>query len=56
MKKLLIIAVIALLSTSCGGSRWSCKKRYCEVQPVLSEEKCITINTQAYDKEGDFCS
>jgi len=30
-KTLLLAAITSILLASCGGSGWSCKKRYCDV-------------------------
>jgi len=32
-KILTLIVVTSLLFISCGSSGWSCKKRYCDLQP-----------------------
>lgn len=28
-KSIIVLAAVSFLLVSCGGSRWSCKKRYC---------------------------
>ncbi len=38
MKKgIILLAAVSLLLASCGGSRWSCKKRYCDANETKSE-------------------
>lgn len=38
MKKgIILVAAVSLLLVSCGGSRWSCKKRYCDVKETKTE-------------------
>jgi len=49
MKKL-IIATISILFISCGGSNWSCKKRYCDTnkkQPKIEFTKKVKITPSA---------
>lgn len=36
-KSIVLVAAVSLLLASCGGSRWSCKKRYCDVKEVKTE-------------------
>ncbi len=33
-RSVVLIAVLSILLASCGGSGWSCKKRYCDIKKV----------------------
>ncbi|MGB1268152.1 MAG: hypothetical protein ACPG45_00275 [Flavobacteriaceae bacterium] len=33
-RQIVLIAVLSILLVSCGGSSWSCKKRYCDVDNI----------------------
>ena len=43
-KSIVLLGAVCLLLGSCGGSGWSCKKRYCDVNQ--DTEKQNTINMQ----------
>ena len=46
MKKgIILVAAVSLLLVSCGGSRWSCKKRYCDVNKTKTETSCLHVLT-----------
>lgn len=40
MKKLALIATVSVLLASCGGSGWSCKKRYCDINKTQIKKTC----------------
>ncbi len=40
MKKAALIASISVLLVSCGGSRWSYKKRYCDIKKTDIKKTC----------------
>lgn len=39
IKKSIAVMVIGLILTSCASRGWSCKSRYVNAKPVVSEKK-----------------
>lgn len=44
-KSIVLLGAVCLLLGSCGGSGWSCKKRYCDVSQDTELQN--TINKEA---------
>lgn len=38
-KKIIAVLVVGLVLTSCGSRGWSCKSRYVNTKPVVTEKK-----------------
>jgi hypothetical protein len=43
---ILLIAIISIVLTSCGGSGWSCKKRYCEVKKTETFKEIKNVHVE----------
>lgn len=39
IKKIIAVAIIGLVLTSCSSSGWSCKARYVNAKPIVTEKK-----------------
>lgn len=55
MKKLVFTLVLGLLLTSCGGRKWSCKKRYVSTDiEVKKMEKPKTNTSKKYASKDEY--
>lgn len=48
-RQAVLIAVVSILLASCGGSGWSCKKSYCDIQKERMD--LIKTDTIAQQKQ-----
>lgn len=40
-KSIIVLAAVSFLLVSCGGSRWSCKKRYCKNDTLKAKTEIL---------------